>query len=368
MMIAGEISGDMHAAKLVAELNQEMPGVEIWGIGGDRMRAQGVETLVDIADMAVLGVSEVLKRYGFFRRVFRDMIAAVEARKPDAVILVDYPGFNLRFARQMHRRGIKVIYYICPQVWAWKRGRIARMAEYLDRLLVIFPFEVAVFKGTGLVTDYVGHPLVEDARAALAAPRSELPWPAETRLALLPGSRIQEVERILPLMLETLRRLRVTQPGIGAIIAASSVDMARRIQALVGDAEGVNCVTGQTREILIQANAALVASGTATLETALLGCPMVVVYKTAPLTYAVAKRVVKIPHIGMVNIIAGRELCPEFIQGAARPENIIPALEPLLGDSGARAEMIAGLREIFDTLAHKGEKSAGELVAESVEG
>ncbi|MFT5123754.1 MAG: lipid-A-disaccharide synthase [Candidatus Omnitrophota bacterium] len=366
MIIAGEISGDMHAAKLVADVKQHLPDTEFWGIGGECMREEGVDTLVDIREMAVLGITEVLKRYGFFKRVFRDMIDHVEARKPDAVILVDYPGFNLRFARQMHKRGVKVIYYICPQVWAWKRGRIAQMAEWLDRLLVIFPFEVDVFKGTGLETNYVGHPLVEEAKTALAAPRSELPWPANSHIALLPGSRMQEVERILPVMLATLEHIRNERPDVGALIAASSQEAAARIEALTEGVEGVQCVIGQTREILIQADAALVASGTATLETALLGCPMLVIYRTAALTYAIGKRVVKIPYIGMVNIIAGREICPEFIQEAARAERIAPALITLLEDEIVRAEMKDGLKNVFATLADAGERSGGSLIAEDL--
>ena len=369
LVVAGEISGDQHAARVVKSVRDQCPDWTFWGIGGDGLQAAGVECLYDSRDMAVLGLSEVLRRFSFFRRVFHHLCREMDRRRPDAVLLVDYPGFNLRLARAAHARGIKVIYYICPQVWAWHRSRIARMARWVDRLLVIFPFEVEVFAGTDLHVDFVGHPLVDQARVALAAPLQELPWPAAgPRVALLPGSRRQEVERILPPMWAAARELARTQPAAAFIIAAPSPAIAEavaRVQATLpaGDGPPVAVVTGQTREVLRQARGAMVASGTATIETALMGCPFIVVYKTATLTYWFGKRLIRVPYLGMVNIVAQRLLCPEFLQHDAQPAPMAAALAPLLADGPVREAMIEGLREVAAAL---GEMDPVTAAADSV--
>jgi lipid-A-disaccharide synthase len=326
-----------------------------------------MEILVDAKDMAVLGLWEVLKRYGHFKRIFEDMTRVALERKPDAVLLVDYPGFNLRFAARMHAAGIKVLYYVCPQVWAWHRSRIAKMAEIVDRLMVIFPFEVDVFKGTGLKVDFVGHPLVEEAEKALVEPLQPLPWKGQPRIALLPGSRKQEIERILPPMLGAASILRKKYPEASFIVAAASEEMDRLIHAKLGSRPStLPIVTGATRQVLRQADAAMVASGTATLETAMMGCPMTVVYRTAALTYYIGRMLVQVPHLGMVNLIAGRGLCPEFIQGAATPSNLAAAIEPLASDGPARRAMVQGLAEVRSKLGRGGaaERAAAVVLDE----
>ena len=373
LVVAGEISGDMHAAGVVRALREQRPEVACWGIGGDELRAAGMEVLYDVRDMSVLGLWEVLKRYGFFRRVFAGLLAEMESRRPDALLLVDYPGFNLRLAQEAHRRGIKVLYYICPQVWAWHRSRIRKMAECLTRLMVIFPFEVDVFRAVNLPVDFVGHPLVDQAAAARAAPPVELPWPAGEgpRVALLPGSRRQEVERILPPMLGAAQELARRRPGVSFLVAAPSEAIAACARAVLARQPSgslqVEVVIGRTRAILLQARAAMVASGTATIESALLGCPQIVVYKTAPLTYWVGKRVVRVPYLGMVNLVAGRGLCPEFLQAAARPAAMAAALLPLLDDTPERAAMVAGLAAVAETLAGGNpSRQAAAIVAEEL--
>jgi lipid-A-disaccharide synthase len=360
LVIAGEISGDMHAAKVVRAVRAKNPGVQFFGIGGDDLRAAGVEIIYDVKDMAVLGLYEVLKRYFFFKRVFDDMVRIAAERKPDAVLLIDYPGFNLRFAEAMHARGIKVLYYVCPQVWAWHRARIPKMAKTINHLMVIFPFEVDVFKGTGLKVDFVGHPLVEETTKALAEPLRPLAWQGEPRVALLPGSRRQEIERILPPMLGAAELLQKKFPQASFVIAAASEDIAALISNFKSQISNLEIVTGATRQVLRQARAAMVASGTATVETALMGCPMIVVYKTAAPTYFFGKMLVKVPHLGMVNLIAGREACPEFIQGAATPDAMARAMEPLLGETDARKKMVADLAEVRIKLGSGG---AAENVA-----
>jgi lipid-A-disaccharide synthase len=357
----------MHAANLVRAARARNPDLRFFGIGGDALRAAGVEILYDVRDMAVMGLWEVLKRYGFFKRVFGEMVLCARERNPDAVLLVDYPGFNLRFAAEMKALGIRVIYYICPQVWAWHRSRIPKMARIVDRLLCIFPFEPEVFSGVGLRVDFVGHPLVDEAEKALAEAPPTLPWRGLPRVALLPGSRRQEVERILPLMLGAAAEVQRRESGASFLLAAASEEMAdlsRRVsEASAVKPERMEIVTGATRQILRQAQAAVVASGTATVETALMGCPMIVVYKTAALTYYLGRMLVSVPHIGMVNLIAGREICPEFIQGAATPGAMASALRPLLADSPARDAMLRALADVRQKLGAGGAAArAAELV------
>jgi len=337
MVIAGEISGDMHAAKLVRELKAKQPDLKIWGIGGDELEAEGVEILHHVRDMAVLGLAEVIVKYFYFLKVFKQMQREVEERNPDAIILVDYPGFNLRFAKKVKPLGIKLIYYICPQVWAWKKGRKYSMAEILDRLLVIFPFEKEVFSDTKLPTHYVGHPLLEETQKVLDAAPIDLPWKEDKRVAILPGSRKQEIQRIFPVLIETVQALIKERDDVCFIVAAASKEIeqliAEHLKPFPELSEKLQVVTGETRQVLKQARAAIVASGTATFETALMGCPLVIVYKTSWLTYEVGRRVVKLPHIGMANVVAKKEICPEFIQHEARTQNIVGGLLPLLEDS-----------------------------------
>lgn len=359
LVIAGELSGDMHAAGVVRELKARAPDLQVWGIGGDGLRAAGMDIVVESRDMAVLGLWEVLKRYGFLRGVFHRMVRLARERKPDAVLLIDYPGFNLRFAAEMKKLGIKVIYYVCPQVWAWHRSRIPKMARILDRLLVIFPFEVEVFAGTGLRVDYVGHPLVDEARRERAAEAGPaLPWRSARRLAILPGSRRQEIERILPPMIQAAGILQRRDPDLSVVVAAASTEMATQIRGrllgITGRPLALDVVVGSTRRILREATAALVKSGTSTIEAALMGCPMVVVYRTAGLTYWLGKRLVKVPYLGMANLIAGREAFRELIQDAATPEALAAAIGPLLRETPERTASLEAVAEVTRKLGEGG--------------
>ena len=369
LVIAGELSGDMHAARVIESLRRQHPELAVWGIGGDGLAAQGVELLQHVRDMSVLGLVEVLKRYGFFRRVFNNVLREVDRRQPKVALLIDYPGFNLRLAAQLKKRGVRVIYYVCPQVWAWHRSRIPKMAKIIDRLLVIFPFEVEIFSGTGLDVQFVGHPLVESAKAVFDLPVEPLPWPGSLRVALLPGSRRQELERLLPDLLAAAARLEQAYPEAGFLLPAATPEMEKLALAMIGDAAEkptrLAVVSGKTRQILRQAKAAWVASGTATLETALMECPMVVVYRTATLTYHIGRRLVRVPYLGMVNLLAGRELCPELIQDAVTPDNLVRAITPLLDDTPARRAMVDGLLTVKQSLGSGG---AADRVAEVLHG
>ncbi|HMP77501.1 MAG TPA: lipid-A-disaccharide synthase [Kiritimatiellia bacterium] len=358
LVVAGEPSGDLHAARLVEAVKRARSGVQFYGIGGEHLRAAGADILVDAKQMAVLGLWEVAKRYLFFRRVFDDLKQTAAERRPDLALLVDYPGFNLRFAAELNQLGIPVVYYICPQVWAWHRSRIGKMARLIRRLLVIFPFEVDVFKDTGLRVDYVGHPLVDEAAREQATPRDPLPWPGSPRIAMLPGSRRQEIERILPAMWQAAGIIQQRMPDAGFILAGTTHDNAEYAHALATNVPGgptrYAVVHGRSRQILGEATAAWVKSGTSTIEAALMNCPMRIVYKTSPITYAIAKRLIQVPHLGMANLIAGREAFTEYLQHDATPERLADGLMPLLTDTPERAASLAALREVQHALGTGG--------------
>ncbi len=371
MIIAGEISGDLHAAALVRAVQKRDSSIQFFGIGGEELEKTGMELFRHTREMAVLGLSEVLQKYFFFKRTFREMLSILEERRPDAVLLVDYPGFNLRFAARARALGITVVYYICPQVWAWNRGRISFMARNVDRLISIFPFEADVFKGTKLKVDFAGHPLVSPAAAARSEPLFPLPWDGEPRVAILPGSRKQEIKLILPVMVRAAEILRKRFPRSGFIIASASKEATGWIEetlSAMGLTGKFTIISDKTRQILRQAKAAWVASGTATIEAALMGCPMAVIYRTAPLTYLAGRMLIRVPFLGMVNIVAGKLVCPEFIQHNARPDKMALALEPLVTDSRARSEMVGELDRVRDILGAPGaEERAAKILLQELE-
>ena len=345
VIIAGETSGDEHAARILRALNGRFPGLQAEGFGGPALQAQGMTCREEVHDLAVMGIWEVLKRYGYFKRIFRELVGDLKVNPPDLVLLVDYPGFNLRLADALQGSGIPVIQYICPQVWAWKANRIPKMERVLDGLICIFPFEPKIFEGVNLDVRYCGHPMVEEARPVTA----DKGWGEGRKLALVPGSRIQEIDRLFLPMLQTAALLDDVQIRVPVANAACRQRM-EELLLQYPDLPSPELVDGGMRELVKGADAALVTSGTATLETALLGTPMLIVYKTSPLTYSVGKRVVKVPFLGMVNLIADREVCPEFIQHEVVPETMAKALAPLLEDSLERGIMIAGLEEVGEHL------------------
>ena len=364
LVVAGEISGDLHASKVIRAYKAKSPETVFWGIGGDYLAAEGVELLQHTDQMSVMGFVEVLKHYRFFKAVFKQVLAAVDQHKPDVALLVDYPGFNLRLAAELKKRGVKVYYYISPKVWAWNKKRIPKMAKIIDRLMVIFPFEVEVFKGTDLPVDFVGNPLVAQIDEMLATDEIALPWQSERRIALLPGSRKQEIERILPTMLEAAKIIERQFPDVSFMIATPN----QRIEKLVNDQilgarakpSRLNVMCGNARELMRQAEAAIVTSGTATLETAMIGTPHILVYKTSPFTYWIGKNLIDISHIGLVNIIAGRTICPELVQQDATSDSLSKGIAKLMVDTPERRAMLAGYREVREML---GEKKAAENVA-----
>jgi len=299
--------------------------------------------------MDVMGFVEVFKRYPFFKRTFNEMLAEADQRKPDAALLVDYPGFNLRLARELKKRGVKVLYYVCPQVWAWSRGRIPKMAEIIDRLMVIFPFEIEVFKDVDLKVDFVGHPMVDELREFRTKEPEPLPWNGKKKIALLPGSRKQEIIHILPRLLEAAKLIEDSRPDVSFLIPVPERRLAlveSVLQTVAKAPRNISILAGRAREVLKQADAAFVASGTATLEAALLRCPTVLVYRVGFLNYLFTRLLIRIPWVGIANIISGKEIMPERLQQHMRPIELVAMIDPLMNDTPARAVMI----ENFQTL------------------
>jgi lipid-A-disaccharide synthase len=342
MILAGEASGDLHGAGVVRALRELAPGVEIFGMGGDRMRAEGMEILVDIREMAFMGFVEVVRNLGTVVRSERVLTEALERRTPEAVLLIDYPGFNLRFARRAKKAGVAVFYYISPQVWAWHRSRVETIRRVVDRMHVIFPFEETLYREAGVNVRFVGHPLVE--RLEILADRSA--WkrgqgfdPSKPLLGLFPGSRKQEIERILPAMVAAARKLKEKHDCQVALGLASNLDRAVIDAHLPADA-GIRIVERATHELMQCVDAALVTSGTATLEVGWFGTPFVVVYRTSPLTYAIGRMLVRVKNIGLVNIVAGCTLVPELVQGDCTPERMVDDVRPC--DERTCARVVVG--------------------------
>jgi lipid-A-disaccharide synthase len=363
--VAGEASADNHGAGLMRSLRELGVDLKFIGRGGPQMRAiAGAQFKNWIDDAAVLGLWEVIKKYGYFRGQFRETLDEIENNKPDAVVLIDYPGFNLRLARALRKQSPerKIIYYISPQVWAWNRGRIKKMACFLDLMLCIFPFETDLYTKSGLRAVFVGHPMIERLRA------TKLKTERDPRLiGLFPGSRSREVRKIFPVLLEAVRLLLRRQPDLRFEVAAASEALAAEISNALAEArmrEGpFRVVTGETAATMQRAFAGIVASGSATLEAAYFRLPFMLIYKVAWPTYLAARLVVNVKYLGMPNLLADREVVPEFIQHRAKPDAIAKAVLRLMDNTEARDRMISE----FDAIVTKlGEGGASEKAARAI--
>jgi lipid-A-disaccharide synthase len=333
-MIAGETSGDLHGAGVARSLRARRPEIDLYGIGGDAMQREGVELIFHCSRLSFMGFLEVVKNLPTVLRVERTLLRLLKERRPDIVLCIDYPGFNLRFARKAKARGIKVLYYISPQVWAWNRKRVKTIKEVVDRIKVVFPFEVEIYRAEGVDAEFVGHPIVERIGASCIRQaffqRNRLD-PSQKLLGLFPGSRRQEVDRILPLMLQAAEELRSGRPLQIAIGVAPNLGADLIRSHIPGDAH-VTLVENATYDLMQYSDAAIVTSGTATLETGWFGTPMVVVYKTSGTSFLLGRLLVDVPYIGLVNIVAGRKVVPELVQGEMTRENLVQEVAPLLDD------------------------------------
>jgi lipid-A-disaccharide synthase len=363
--VAGEASADNHGAALMRSLRELDVYLDFIGRGGPQMRAiAGGQFKNWIDDAAVLGLWEVIRKYGYFRVQFHETLNEVQESKPDAVVLIDYPGFNLRLAHALRKRSPrqKIIYYISPQVWAWNRGRIKEMARSLDLMLCIFPFEADLYNKSGLRTVFVGHPMIDRLRA------QKIDIKRDTNLiGLFPGSRLREVRKIFPVMLESLPELQKQNRDMRFEVAAASEELAHETRKMLDqraqDQQGIQIKVGETAALMQRAFAGIVASGSATLEAAYFQLPFVLVYKVAWPTYLAARLVVSVKYLGMPNVLADREVVPEFIQDRARPDAIVKAVRRLIEDADARDRMIAE----FDAITGKlGEGGASDQAARAI--
>jgi lipid-A-disaccharide synthase len=318
-IVAGEASGDLHASEVVRELKQLDPALETFGIGGDLLAAEGMRILHHAREMGIVGLFNVLRNYPMFRRIFNETVQAIAAEKPDAVLLVDYPGFNLRLAKRCRALGLRVIYYISPQVWAWRRGRVTQIAQDVDRMIVILPFEEDFYRQHTVPVTHVGHPLIEE---LAGIERGDRPPADPLKVALLPGSRRGEVSTLLPPMLDAVNVLRKERAVDAYVIQAPTIHTAEVIDIMKRCETFLRIVPHDGGRAIAEADVALSSSGTATLECAVIGTPVVVMYRLTAITHWLAKRLVKLPFFGLINIIAGSEVVPELIQHDVNGERI----------------------------------------------
>lgn len=371
LLVAGEASGDMHGADLVRELRALVPGLEVRGIGGAQLRAAGMETLVDAAQIATMGLLEARERLGVVVRAYRRMRRLLRTDPPDLLILIDFAEFNLALAGVAQRCGVPVLYYISPQVWAWRRRRIRKIARRVDCLAVVFPFEAPLYVESGARAEFVGHPLLDRVRAtrsrAETCARHGLD-PARRLIALLPGSRPKEIRLILPVMAEAAVRL-LERGDVQCVLALADTLSPADIAASMGNrALPATVVEGDTYNLVHASELVLVASGTATLETALLERPMVIAYRMTALTYALARRLISVPFIGMPNLIAGKAVVPELVQHDATGARLAAEATRFLDDPALRATTMSELADLRRLLggggaARKAAAIAAEMLA-----
>jgi lipid-A-disaccharide synthase len=348
LITCGETSGDLHAANLVKELKRRLPDARILALGGERLRQAGAEILHHIDDYAVIGVSAVLTNLPKFVRLERSLKKTLAAGV-DLFIPVDYPGMNLRLAEYAKKFEIPVLYYISPQVWAWGEGRVDRVARSVDYMAVILPFEEAIYKDRGIPAEFVGHPLVEDHPLPPPGPHDD-----RSGIGLLPGSRPSEVRRILPLLLDTAERIKQERPDERFTVACSPSVPERIYRRLIARHSLDADLTTDTHGVMKRSSLLLVASGTATLEGALFETPLIVVYRMSLFNYAIARRIVKLDNVGLVNIILGDEICPEFIQAEADPKSIADRALSILEDPSKREAMVARFSTLRSLLSGAG--------------
>jgi lipid-A-disaccharide synthase len=351
LISAGEASGEMYGALLMealrrlagespaTTLNQEL---QFFGVGGDRMRAAGCDTVVDAKDLAVVGISEILGHLPKIWGLFHKLIAEVDKRKPDLAIVIDSPAFNWRVARQMHKRGVPVVYYVCPQFWAWRQGRVRLLRKYVDKALVIFPFEEKFYRDRGVDAAFVGHPLADlprpeiDRKAYSSQHHLDAakPW-----ITVMPGSRVKEVRMNLPPIVESAAKLG---PAYEFLLPVAPTLDRSFLLSLIGDSSSIHLVP-ETLPALAQSRAGIIASGTATVEAAMMETPFVMVYRVSSLTYRLGRPRVKVPYFAMVNLIAGEEVVPELVQQDFTAEKVVTKVNEIIADGPARNKMIIGL-------------------------
>lgn len=354
LISAGEASGEMYGAQLMEALRRNDPGIEFFGVGGDKMRAAGCHIVVDAQDLSVVGITEILSHLPKIWGLFHKLIAEADHRKPELAIVIDSPAFNWRVARQMKKRGIPVAYYVCPQFWAWRQGRTRLLRKYVDKALVIFPFEEKFYRDRGVDAEFVGHPLADLAKPAITREHYAAEHglvPSKPWITLMPGSRRKEVKMNLPEMLRTAKFLGTEYNFLIPVAATVSKSLILDFMNQT-DCTGLSIyLVPDALPALAHSRAGIIASGTATVEAALMELPFVMVYRVTPLTYLLGRSTVKVPNFAMVNLIAGEEIVPELVQRNFRAENVIRELNKIIGEAPPREKMIRGLQRVRQLLS-----------------
>jgi lipid-A-disaccharide synthase len=370
LISAGEASGDLYASRLIETIRARHPDSQFFGCAGPRMQAAGVQAIVDSRSLNVVGIVEVVSHLPRIWREFRKLIASARAERPDLAVLTDSPDFHLPLAKRLYRLGIPVVYLIAPQAWAWRAGRVRTMRQTISRLLCIFPFELEFFEKQGVPTTYIGHPLAPllcgpEPGFVFSSPGDDwLPATGHQPLALLPGSRPGEVTRHLPILIQAVAAIRQNHPISPVLALPSGFVLSPTLRERIG-AASIQLIVGHTWDVLAQSELALAASGTVTIEAALLGVPMVTFYRVNALSWILGRRLVRAPFLTMVNLVAGRQIVPELIQRDVTPERIAAEACQLLKDSGRRSAMRAGLAEVSECL--KTGRDPMEVAAETIE-
>ncbi len=370
---AGEASGEHYGALLIAALKERLAATgdsaSFFGMGGERMADEGLKCVVRSEEMAVMGLTEIVRHLPHIHRELKKLKRAIKKHPPSVAVLIDFPEIHFRLAKEFHRLGVPVIFFVSPQLWAWKKHRIKLVQKYIDRMLVIFPFEEAFYRERGVEAEFVGHPLADQPAQSISreqfAAESGLD-PAKTWIGLLPGSRAGEIRNHLPVILKAAQMLSHSLEFIIPLAPTLNAAQREHVQQLVEKhGEGLSItLVDDARAALFHSRASVVASGTATVEAALVGNPFVVIYRVSPLTYAIAKQLVKVPHVAMVNLIAGDRVVTELIQRDFKAENIVEEIERLLPDGRPRQSMMQELARIRVLLGKKSQEGAIDRVAE----
>ena len=373
VIVAGEESGDAHAASFVRELAETHPNLIISGIGGKHMEAAGVQLISDLARYGVTGLSEVIRHLPVIRRAFNDLKAHLTENKPDLLVLVDYPGFNLRLARFATTLGIPVLYYISPQIWAWKAGRINTIRDCVDHMAVILPFEKQLYERAGVPVSFVGHPLVDNVKTCddIHATRQKLNISVNTRLiAMLPGSRVHEIERHMPVLRDTMKRLLDQTKDLHFVIPIAGTIEPTLVKSYLThiDASSYTLTNGLAIEAVACSDCVVVASGTASLECALLTKPMCIIYKASLFTYLAASKLIKVKFLGLCNLLQNQMIAPELLQYDCNPTELTRTLLTLLNDDEVRNRMITRLQQLKDSLSSQAaDCTISQLIAQRLQ-
>ena len=367
MVVVGEASGDAHAARVVTALQQRAPDIKVSGIGGEKLRAAGMEINIDFSELAVMGLVEVLKRYRHLKNVFNQMVERLKTHRPDLLVLVDYPGFNLKLAKEAKKLGIPVAYYISPKIWAWRKGRVKTIQRVVDKMLVLFPFEVPIYEQAGVAVNCVGHPLVDAVKRTLTTIQAKEKLGLEKAhkvIGLFPGSRRSEVEMLLPLMIQAAERIKQQQLDIQVVVPlAPGLNKEALAPILAASRLPIQVVDSEFYDLTSACDAIVAASGTITLEIALLGVPHFICYRVSPVTYKILRCLVKIPYVGLCNIVTNKALITEILQD----DVTVQRLEEELRDRLSRTDQQAVTEDIRQqVLAALGPSGGADNAAEQL--